>query len=517
MRAASSGGRKKPAAATAELLLERRRFRPTLELARQSLVNTFARSSAWSTLAVSALSALVVLQLVGSVGLASLHVPFDHSEGWNAYNAAAAISGRGLYPDKSSLWFNNYPPLSFYIVGELGGWIGDYIVAGRYIALASTIAAAGFIACTARAMRCNAFEAFIAALFFLASPWVSSKFAGIDDPQMLGHAFACAGFAITARRPKSIVSLVLGALLLTLAEFVKPLFVVQPLALTIWLGLYERTSVAIFVAAGLYFAGLGLVATDAGISVDLLGHLLSARAYSISRMFSHPGQWLITGFLPLAMTLSHFRFEKDRFAVLCGLYAIVAVVSSLFFCGGEGVGGNPTIDLSIAVSLGAAVFVNRYRTRGDIVSETARAHRFIMAICILLGGALAASASVGWDSGATGFARLRERSVASADVTWLQVRQGSALCETPSLCYWAGKRAEVDVWGLSQAIKTHAQSEGALVRLLEDGYFGSMQLERRSSLLLSSTARATLERYYRIDHSDALGTFLVRRRDKPSL
>ena len=47
-----------------------------------------------------------------------LHVPLDPNEGWNAYHALAAMSGQALYPH--DLMVNNYPPLSFYVVGAAG-------------------------------------------------------------------------------------------------------------------------------------------------------------------------------------------------------------------------------------------------------------------------------------------------------------------------------------------------------------------------------------------------------------
>src|SRR5215472_15267788 len=73
-----------------------------------------------------------------------LHVPLDPNEGWNAYRAAAAMSGAPLYPPADALFFNNYPPLSFYLVGAFGRLVGDNIVAGRIVSLAS-FASAGVL------------------------------------------------------------------------------------------------------------------------------------------------------------------------------------------------------------------------------------------------------------------------------------------------------------------------------------------------------------------------------------
>ena len=48
-----------------------------------------------------------------------LHVPLDPNEGWNAYHALAATAGATLYPQPPDLMANNYPPLSFYLIGAL--------------------------------------------------------------------------------------------------------------------------------------------------------------------------------------------------------------------------------------------------------------------------------------------------------------------------------------------------------------------------------------------------------------
>lgn len=48
------------------------------------------------------------------------NVEIENNEGWNAYFADAAMGKMPLYPSASQLITNNYPPLSFYIVGSIG-------------------------------------------------------------------------------------------------------------------------------------------------------------------------------------------------------------------------------------------------------------------------------------------------------------------------------------------------------------------------------------------------------------
>src|SRR3954462_14378141 len=57
------------------------------------------------------------------------------NEGWNAYFQDAAARGGVLYPPIDSFILNNYPPLSFYLIGWLGAYLGDALYVGRTLSL----------------------------------------------------------------------------------------------------------------------------------------------------------------------------------------------------------------------------------------------------------------------------------------------------------------------------------------------------------------------------------------------
>jgi len=48
-----------------------------------------------------------------------LPLEINYNEAWNGWLAQAAMGRGPLYPDADALTVNNYPPLSFYIVGAL--------------------------------------------------------------------------------------------------------------------------------------------------------------------------------------------------------------------------------------------------------------------------------------------------------------------------------------------------------------------------------------------------------------
>ena len=73
---------------------------------------------------------------------AFLNVEIQNNEGWNAYFADAAMGKVPLYPSPDQFITNNYPPLSFYIVGLVGRLVGDPVLAGRLLSLVAVVAIA---------------------------------------------------------------------------------------------------------------------------------------------------------------------------------------------------------------------------------------------------------------------------------------------------------------------------------------------------------------------------------------
>ena len=116
--------------------------------------------------------ALVVFVAIHLVWLTyRLPIPLEifTNEAWNAWHAVAATGARTLYPAKDELIINNYTPLSFYLVGYVGKLLGDVMLAGRLIALASTIAIAAMVYHIVRQFGGGRAAAAIGALWWLAS------------------------------------------------------------------------------------------------------------------------------------------------------------------------------------------------------------------------------------------------------------------------------------------------------------------------------------------------------------
>jgi hypothetical protein len=124
-------------------------------------------------------------------------IPKNYNEGWNAFQAMHAFSDRPLYPNLKALTSNNYPPLSFYIVGSLGLLVGDNIIAGRIIAFVSLLIIATNIGLIVQRIGKSSLIALFSAFVFLAyMAGHHYEYIGMNDPQMLAHAIQLTGFLV---------------------------------------------------------------------------------------------------------------------------------------------------------------------------------------------------------------------------------------------------------------------------------------------------------------------------------
>ncbi|MEI6417409.1 MAG: hypothetical protein WCO92_06785, partial [Verrucomicrobiota bacterium] len=85
------------------------------------------------------LSCIAFFSFVWPCYRAFLPIMVNTNEGWNAFFADAAMGKMPLYPSLDRLITNNYPPLSFYVVGGFGKLFGGPILAGRILSLIAII------------------------------------------------------------------------------------------------------------------------------------------------------------------------------------------------------------------------------------------------------------------------------------------------------------------------------------------------------------------------------------------
>jgi hypothetical protein len=434
----------------------------------------------WGASAALALVTLVLL--MRNILAIPAHVPLDPNEGWNAAHALAAMAGHGLYPPPQALMVNNYPPLSFYLIGAIARRGGDALIAGRWVALGAFLATVTGIATVLRRMDCRPRAIVLGALFFAGLLLVASDYVGMDDPQLLGHAVQLGALLFLLRD-----RMMIAAALFAISLFIKHNLLAMPLAAGLWLLAQDRRAGMAFLLWGVAFVLSGLVLFQLGFGASLIAQLASPRLSSLANLKAAvPRLWWVV--LPvIAMT----GLWPDRHSLFSLLYAGAALLLGLVFAAGDGVDANAFFDLGIALSLGLGLAVER--GRWPILAAASA-----LPLLIFL--------AVNFRDNNFFFTRDFAQSSAR-DIAFLKSRPGPALCDQLSLCLWADKGAEVDVFNVGEAIKAGARSPAPLIRMIADHRFATLQLIDRDGL--GPDVRRTIEKNYRANHSDDNGAFLV--------
>jgi hypothetical protein len=408
--------------------------------------------------------------------------PLDPNEGWNAAHTLALMAGQALYPPPQSLMVNNYPPLSFYLMAALTRHGHDVIVMGRWLSMLAFVATGACIGLALRSMRCHWTAAAFGALFFMALLLITSDYAGINDPQLLGHALQLAALLLLLRE-----KLILSALLFAVSLGIKHNLLALPLASAAWLIWQDyRTGFSFLLWIAAVVLAL-LIAFQLHFDLSLLDQLASPRLWSLSNILAAGTRlwWIV---LPLAAAAGIW---PDRASLLCGLYGVIALLLGLGFAGGDGVDANVFFDLGIALALTLGLAMDRGRWP-ELAAASA------LPLILFLG--------VTFHDNNFFFTRAFRAQV-PADIAFLKARPGPALCDQLSLCLWAGKRAEVDVFNVGEAIKTGARDPKPLTQLIARRHFAALQLNDLDAL--GPQVRATIAAHYRVHHRDDNGAFLV--------
>jgi hypothetical protein len=435
----------------------------------------------------------VVLGLMHIACVMGFHVPFDPNEGWNAYFAQAAMAHGSPYPAATATMMNNYPPLSFYIVGAVSVLTGDAVIAGRIVALLALFVTAWGIEAAARAMDATRAQAAFAALFFAAGIMLTSDYAGMDDPQMLGHAVAMGGLLFVLREPRTPRAMVIAALFFVAAGFIKHNLVALPAAAAIWLALLDRRLAVTFAVSGIVFALIGLGLFKQAFGFSLLGVIDSARTYDATSIWDGLKTWFQWSAVPLLGAAALFAVARhDRFAVFCAIYVGVAAALGIYFLGGAGVDANALFDADIALALCLALLLNQARWQSAVTALTA----IPLAVGLW-------SLDAPWRS--TDYwlhPMAQERGAAAQGIALLRAAPGPAICEMLSLCDWAGKPASFDVFNMQQAYRKGTRSDAQLVAALNARRIGMVQLEELDPFPLTPNVKRALLAHYRIARQD---------------
>jgi hypothetical protein len=410
-----------------------------------------------------ALGLASILHLTAPIVGLPLQIPKDYNEGWNAFHALEVANSKPLYPGPSELYTNNYPPFSFYIMAILGYMLGDYIVAGRIMALVSFIIVGINIGLITRHLGVSIATAIFSGLLFISyASAYSTHYIAMNDPQWLAHALATTGLLVFLYRDDSKRSLILSASLIFAAGMTKNLLIPLPFAITMWLFIYDRPRFYIWIIVGsvlsLSSMALCYLAYGSNFFYDVLA---APRHYEINSLISglYKNRWLLTMIsAPVLLALVDNRPESR----LLIIYAFASVAWGSFVLGGDGVDVNALFDFVIASSVAAGLTVNVLAQRFAGVGRLAM--RFCVMSMLSLPIVMATTPRIIRNTWA--YLQRVDDETYAGDIRYLVGFQGAAMCEDLALCYWAGKRFEVDFFNTGQ--KLSVGTTGVAERILDD-------------------------------------------------
>ncbi len=463
--------------------------------------------------ALALLLAIGALLMVEPVLTIPARVAKNYNEGWNAYQAAHAFGPEPLYPDPSALIANNYPPLSFYLVGVLGTIAGDHIVAGRWVSLASFLAVALAVGYVAGRLSQSARLGFASSALFVGTMTTfQPEYLGMNDPQWLAQAVQSVALVVLLTRPVSPSRLRLVLVLTLFAGLIKHNLVSLPIALTLQLLVHDRRQAWRWLKGSALALALCLSALYLVYGQNFfLDVLCNARSYALADFWQRARLWL-PPLVPLGLAFLAFaRLEpaSPRKTLLL-LYVAVSAGIGAGVLGGAGINRNVLVDLIIGLSIAAGLAIPRISERFDTIQNRAAIETGAILV-FALGILLAAPGRLSKAQESLATLEVRESRVA-ADIGVLAGVSGAVACENLALCYWAGKPFEMDLFDLGQKLRSGRFSNEAFTQLIESRRFSVIQMDGPGkSRRLSSAARRTIARSYEARRNESGGVFLLPR------
>lgn len=385
----------------------------------------------------------------------------DNTEGWNAYHQLRALAGLPLYQGGSPYFFNNYPPLSFYLVAALSPLTGDVNFAGRVLSAAALFAlclAARSIVRSAGGSRIDGLlAATTCALLFLG---LLPDHVGKNNPQLPAEACVLWGLAVHLREGNDLRRGALSALLFSAGLLIKHNLIVLPLIVAVdllrnggrraQLGYFiTGPGIAVLSGAWLWSAGDGA----------FFRQLLASRTWDITRAFLFTTETLVQFQAPLAAAaIGLFAARRLRPSGLILGSMLGATALGAVFLGGAGCDVNVLFGTVIAASV--AVGLTAHRSAPPRV-------RPALALIACSGALLMVPQNLG-RLGVEALGEMSEREAAfRRDVEYLRGIEGTALCQSHLLCLRAGRPAFYDPINMLQAV--------TLGRLPEDTVTGMLR------------------------------------------
>jgi hypothetical protein len=320
-------------------------------------MNSVPAAARLQAILIWSIALLAALFLVWPVWRAFFPMEIWGNEGWNAYHADAAMRGAAqVYPPSDGLIANNYPPLSYYVMGWLGRLFGDPLYVGRAVSILSTLGIGAAAAAVVRQFGGSRAGAMLAGFWFVATLARFFEFyVGMNEPQLFGLAVMSAGFAWFWKRRAEGRAVEPAVLVMVLAGFIKHNFITLPLVALAWLWLDNWRLGLRATLTGAAAAALGLAICAFMFAPYFVSDMLFPRTYHLARGLSTLGrlQFILPAMVLWAIWAWHARPTKA--ARFTGMLIAIALVLCLVQKSGAGVDENAQFELIFATAVGIGI------------------------------------------------------------------------------------------------------------------------------------------------------------------
>ena len=441
----------------------------------------------------------------------------SHNEGWNAYHQVDAIN-HNLYHNKSPYVFANYTPLSFLIIGYLSKF-GEPITTGRMISIVSFMVIILFVGLVSRRLGASSQEALFGSVMCIGLLGAYHRtYVGINDPQFLGSAISLFGLFIYINSQSGLIPNTIILSILIIGGLIKQTLFTIPIVIAADLIFRDRREGMRFLVQALLMGTAIILALYLLFGYAFFEQILSPREYSIHAAATQTLNYPVvaSAALPLAISFLaiYVRYGANRLLLI---WLLVALSTGALLSGGAGTISNMFIDLAIASSIAAAAILRCLRE--DLCADK-RLIAAAVLVSIYVPALQVPYAIEQLRDGISGSLSAAETQF-HEDLQFMAHYPGEAFCDSPMLCFRAGREVFLAPFNVSEAIRLGRLDPSLLLVKVARGEFAIIQLATRRGGFHSfgppinggpdveSEFQLVLDQHYRMARRSEHGVFYV--------